>query len=96
MAHERHLGRTIHDIGVGALAGFFGGFVLGLFMLRLVDWIAVPFTIGVLGSIAAAAALERHGRHRSGPTPWRIAAWVVFLLGSGFVVLLVQAIRDFS
>lgn len=96
MGSARHLGRTIHDLVVGALAGFFGGFVLGLFMLRLIDQIAVPFTVGVIGSIAGGAALERHGRTRAGITVWRVVAWVVLVLAVGFITLLVQAIEDFS
>jgi hypothetical protein len=96
MESGRHLGRTIHDVLVGALAGFFAGFVLGLFMLRLVDLIAVPFTVGVLGSIVGGAGLERRGRTRPGVIGWRIAAWVVLVLAVGFIALLVQAIDDFS
>lgn len=96
MASSRHLGRAIHDIGVGALAGFFGGFVLGLFMLRLVDQVAVPFTVGVVCSIAAGAVLERHGRTRSGVTAWRVVAWTVLVLAVAFIALLVQALSDFS
>jgi hypothetical protein len=96
MAPGRHLGRTVHDIAVGALAGFFGGFVLGLFLLRLVDQIAVPFTIGVMSSVVAGAALERHGRGRRGITGWRVVVWCVLVLAVGFIALLVQAIDDFS
>lgn len=96
MAPDRRLGRTIHDITVGALAGFFGGFVLGLFMLRLVDQIAVPFTIGVVGSVVAGAALERHGRSSAGITGWRVVSWGVLVFSVAFIALLVQAIDDFS
>lgn len=96
MAPARHLGRTVHDIVVGALSGFFGGFVIGLFMLRLIDLVAVPFTVGVIGSIVGGAALERHGRGRAGPTAWRIVAWIVLVLAVAFIALLVRAIAEFS
>ncbi len=96
MDADRHLGRTIHDILVGAFAGFFAGFVLGLFMLRILDQIAVPFTVGVVASVAGGAALERHGRLRSGVTVWRIVAWLTLVLAVGFIALLLQAIADFT
>lgn len=82
----------VHDIVVGGAAGLAAGFVAGLFALRVVDRVAVPFIIGAVFAVVGAIVLARHGRGRVRMTFWRIVAWAVFALGTGFLLLLYRAI----
>lgn len=86
--------RLIHDLTAGSLSGFTAGFVAGLFLLRLVDHIAVPFASAFAGAVLGARLLVRHGGKRSGVTLGRVLAWVVFVLATTFLVLLYAALAD--
>jgi predicted PurR-regulated permease PerM len=92
-------GWKVHDLVVGLLAGAAGGFVLGLFATRLIDSIVVPFAAASVGAVAGWGLLRWDRPRRVGRSPFgpiTAAAWVVLVLGVGFVALLFDAISDFE
>lgn len=97
VSNETSIGWRLHDVVVGLLAGGVGGFVAGLFATRLVHSIFVPTALAAVGAIVGFALLRGERARRVGRDPWgplTIAAWVVLVLGSAFLVLLFDAIAN--
>ena len=86
----------IHDIAIGALAGFTGGFVAGLFGMQVIDHIAVPFTVATVGAVIGARWLLGAARRGTGVAVRRVVAWLVLALATTFLVMLMVAIATFE
>ncbi len=93
---DQRLGWYVHDAAIGAAAGIVVGFIAGLFALRLVESIVVPFALAAVGAVAGGALLGRAGRDRRGLTVPRLLAWALLGAGAGFLYLLYQALEGFS
>jgi len=93
---DQRVGWFLHDAAIGGGAGTVVGFIAGLFALRLVESIAVPFTLAAVGALVGAVLLVRAGRDRNGITASRLLAWVLFGAGAGFLYLLYQALENFT
>ncbi len=86
----------IHDVTIGALAGFTTGFVAGLFCLQVIDHIAVPWTVATIGAVVGARWLVGAARQGTGMLARRLVAWVLFGLATTFLVMLMVAIATFE
>lgn len=86
----------VHDVIVGALAGFGAGAVGGLFAMRLVDTPAMPLTLGAVGATLGVIALFWSRDERGFLNPAVVIAWVVLVLSAGFITLLAVAIANFE
>ncbi|HEY5727815.1 MAG TPA: hypothetical protein VIV08_04310 [Acidimicrobiia bacterium] len=86
----------IHDVTIGALAGFTTGFVAGLFGLQFIDHTAVPFTVATIGAVIGARWLVGAGRQGTAMLARRLVAWVLFGLATTFLVMLMVAIATFE
>jgi hypothetical protein len=86
----------IHDIAVGSLAGLTVGFVVGLFGLRWVDSLAVPWIVAVAGAVLGAYWLLASARRGTGIGLRRVIAWAMLALATTFLAMLMVAIATFE